>query len=156
MHRNDEKIDDEQSSDEGWDVCSIMSIRSAEKLCSAKGSPEELATGSALKKDIVEEGLPPTFGLLNRIVLLVFLVTSAVASAMLTWNLVKMKSLNQHFEFIYEASHAEKLYAALRIELRQFVNYANYGEVLTTETFSTYIQQSPLDFYREKMRDDLE
>ena len=115
-----------------------MSIRSAEKLCASSESYEGLTEGAAKKKDIVEERMPPTFGFLNRIVIFVFLVMTSVASALLAWNLFKMERLNEQFEFIFDASNAVKLYAALRIELRQFINYANYEDSLATETFTNY------------------
>ena len=59
-----------------------------------------------MKKNILDETLPASFGLLNRIVLLGLLVVATVAAAMLAWNLYKMRNLDEQFEFIYEASHA--------------------------------------------------
>ena len=83
-----------------------------------------------LKKDIVKERLPPSFSLLRRMINFVASVTIVIATALLAWNIHEMGVLDREFEFIYEVSHAEKLYAALRIELRQYINYANYGDAL--------------------------
>ena len=48
------------------------------------------------------------------------------------------------------------LYAALKGQLRQYLNHVRYGDVLLTETFTSYLTEGPLAFYRQKMKEELE
>ena len=119
-HMQNDEAEDEHEEEDKWDLASVISMNSFKKIEKEPADQEDKALfeEETIKRNVVDETLPPAFKFLYVLFASSFVFVIVVALGLLSWADFEHRHFEEHIAYLRQASDLERLQETLHCNIR--------------------------------------